>query len=282
LIAQREISLLSNRLSGAGGPRIPESVLERDYCLAWFLVALSRAPLCRRLAFKGGTALRRCWFGDYRFSEDLDFTLLEPMSLEAIREGLGPVFAEARRATGAVFSHSREDRRSHANAHTFYLAYEGPLPATARGREIKVDVTIRERLVYPVRERSIIRSYPEYSDLPDGARVRVYALGEIGAEKITALLDRARCEPRDLYDAWYLISGGHVDPGDMREAVKQKLEFRSRTLAETAGVFETKQARLEKLWEIRLKDQVARLPGFDTAFRTVNRALRQAGLTRVG
>ncbi len=24
---------------------IPEAVLERDYCLAWFLVGLSRAPL---------------------------------------------------------------------------------------------------------------------------------------------------------------------------------------------------------------------------------------------
>jgi predicted nucleotidyltransferase component of viral defense system len=26
------------------------------------------------LVFKGGTALKKCYFGDYRFSEDLDFT----------------------------------------------------------------------------------------------------------------------------------------------------------------------------------------------------------------
>jgi len=46
-------------------------VLERDYCLAWFLVGLSQSKLHDLLIFKGGTALKRCHFGDYRFSEDL-------------------------------------------------------------------------------------------------------------------------------------------------------------------------------------------------------------------
>lgn len=30
------------------------------------------------LVFKGGTALRKCYFPGYRFSEDLDFTSLDP------------------------------------------------------------------------------------------------------------------------------------------------------------------------------------------------------------
>ncbi len=69
MIPQRNLSLLSTRLAKRGGRRIPEAVLERDYCLAWFLVALSRAPLREHLIFKGGTALKRCYFGDYRFSD---------------------------------------------------------------------------------------------------------------------------------------------------------------------------------------------------------------------
>jgi predicted nucleotidyltransferase component of viral defense system len=77
MIAQRNLSLLSNRLAREGGRRIPEAVLERDYCLAWFLVGLSRSTLRARMAFKGGTAIKRCYVGDYRFSEDLDFTLIE-------------------------------------------------------------------------------------------------------------------------------------------------------------------------------------------------------------
>ena len=75
MIPQRNLSLLSNRLARTGGRRIPEAVLERDYCLAWFLVGLSQSSLREHLVFKGGTALKRCYFDDYRFSEDLDFTL---------------------------------------------------------------------------------------------------------------------------------------------------------------------------------------------------------------
>ena len=71
MIAQRNLSRLSKRLARAGGRRIPEALLERDYCLACFLVGLSRSRLRTRLAFKGGTAIRRCYFGDYRFSVDL-------------------------------------------------------------------------------------------------------------------------------------------------------------------------------------------------------------------
>lgn len=74
MISQRNISLLSNRLAAVGGMRIREDVLERDYCLAWFLWGLAESALKPILAFKGGTALKRCYFGDYRFSEDLDFT----------------------------------------------------------------------------------------------------------------------------------------------------------------------------------------------------------------
>jgi hypothetical protein len=37
MIPPRSLSLLSNRLAKAGGRRLPEAVLERDYCLAWFL-----------------------------------------------------------------------------------------------------------------------------------------------------------------------------------------------------------------------------------------------------
>ena len=76
--------MLSNRLAKQGGRRIREDVLERDYCLAWFLAALEESDLRTRLALKGGTALKRCYFVDYRFSEDLDFTLLEAIPFDSI------------------------------------------------------------------------------------------------------------------------------------------------------------------------------------------------------
>lgn len=95
MIPQRNISLLSNRLAAGGGTRIREDVLERDYCLAWFLCGLSESDLRPALAFKGGTALKRCYFSDYRFSEDLDFTLRQPLAFEEIRARLERFYVSA-------------------------------------------------------------------------------------------------------------------------------------------------------------------------------------------
>lgn len=278
MIPARDLSLLANRLAAHGGRRLPEAVLERDYCIAWFLVALSRTPLRERLAFKGGTALKRCYFPDYRFSEDLDFTLVIDSTLDEIRRELEPVFAEARTATGAVFRFAREDRHAHENSLTFYVAYEGPLPAPAGGREVKVDVTVRERLVMPLVDRPVLRGYTEYADLPEGATVRSYSLGEIAAEKVVALTDRARNEPRDLYDTWHLVSEAGVELADLVQAVELKWRFRGRSMADVRQEFAAKEPRYRRLWTHRLASQMVALPEFDTVYRTVRRALRRAGL----
>ena len=57
MIEQKNISLISNKTYRAGGRRIPETVIERDYCLSWFLFGLAQSPLKESLVFKGGTAL---------------------------------------------------------------------------------------------------------------------------------------------------------------------------------------------------------------------------------
>jgi len=74
-----------------------------------------------------------------------------------------------------------------------------------------------------------VRGYEEYDDLPDDCSVRAYALDEIVVEKIVALTDRARNEPRDLYDIWHLTSEGHVDLHMLLPEIDSKLEFRERT-----------------------------------------------------
>lgn len=277
MIPQRNLSLLSNRLARAGGRRIPEAVLERDYCLSWFLVGLSRSPLRERLLFKGGTALKKCYFPDYRFSEDLDFTLAQQVAFEAMQRELEEPFNVAYQASGVIVRYAREDRRPHANSHTFYLAYEGPLPGGPAGKEVKVDITIKEEVVFPIEERPVLRAYSEYEDLPEDARVRVYSLPEVAAEKVVALLDRARNEPRDLYDLWHLIQHGHVAFGEVMDAVTRKLAARGQELRGLRGIIREKEARYRRLWKTRLFAQVATLPDFDQVFRAVRRALRQVG-----
>lgn len=278
MIPRRDLSLLSNRLAERGGRRIPEAVLERDYCLSWLLVGLSRSPLRDRLAFKGGTALKKCYFGDYRFSEALDFTLIEETSWEEIERQLAVVFEETRRASGMEIRLDHLDRHSHENSHTFYLAYEGPLPR-ARGKTVKIDILVRERIVLALAERPVLRGYEEYRDLPEDAGVRVYSLDEVAVEKTVALLDRARNEPRDLYDLWFLTANGHVRMPDLLDPVSRKLEFRGLTLAQVGREFVAKEARYRKLWQVRLAAQMAELPEFDAVYREVRRALRQGGFS---
>lgn len=53
-------------------------VIERDYTLGWMLAAIAaNAELADTWVFKGGTCLRKCYYETYRFSEDLDFTVID-------------------------------------------------------------------------------------------------------------------------------------------------------------------------------------------------------------
>jgi predicted nucleotidyltransferase component of viral defense system len=275
MIPQRNISLISNTLTTAGGRRIPEAVIERDYVLAWFLTGLAGHPLRDKLAFKGGTALRRCWFNDYRFSEDLDFTLIRPISLGDILEGLNEIFATVEADSGLRIAFDREDRHGHQNSHTFYLSYQGPLPAA---NDVKVDITINEVLCFPLQDRPILRTYDRFDDLPDGPTVKVYALEEIVVEKLLAISDRARNEPRDLYDLWYLFGTTGLRIAELCSELDAKLALRQRSVKGMEQAIAAKEDRLRRLWTNRLAHQMSQLPPYDDVFREISRVIRAANL----
>jgi len=120
--------------------------------------------------------------------------------------------------------------------------------------------------------------HEEFADLPENRQIQVYSLEEIATEKTIALADRARNEPRDLYDLWYLTSNEGVELGALVDAVRQKLEFRGRPVEGIAEAIREKEARLRALWSNRLAYQMTILPEFDEVFRAVQRTLRQADL----
>jgi hypothetical protein len=180
-----------------------------------------------------------------------------------------------REASGIAFAFGRGDREPHANSYTFYLRYVGPLPS---GNDVKVDVTLREHLVFPLEERSVLRGYEEFSDVPENRLIQVYSLAEIATEKTIALADRARNEPRDLYDLWHLTSNEGIELGTLLDAVKRKMEFRGKPFEGITAAIRNKEARLRALWSRRLAYQMATLPQFEEVFRAVQRTLRQTDL----
>ena len=273
MIPQRNISLIANKITTATGQRIPETVIERDYVLAWFLSGLASHALRDCLAFKGGTALRRCWIDGYRFSEDLDFTLTKSIGLDAILAGFAEIYGAVRSASGVQFELDRKAPRQGHNSLTFYLRYLGPLPAP---NDVKVDITISEVLCFPLQERPILRQFDEFDDLPVGPTFLSYSLEEVVVEKIEALSNRARNEPRDLYDLWYLLNhNGFWLPG-MKSELMAKFQSRGRSAEDLLQIVDNKEERLRRLWRERLSQQVSDLPPYGNVFRDVRRALRAA------
>ena len=61
--------------------------------------------------FKGGTCLKKCYFETYRFSEDLDFTLLDPGHLDEafLKRVFGEVSAWIYERTGLEFPAQSQD-----------------------------------------------------------------------------------------------------------------------------------------------------------------------------
>lgn len=147
-----------------------------------------------------------------------------------------------------------------------------------RAGSIKVDITLHEKIVYPLLERAVLRGYEEFADLPENRFLAVYSLEEITTEKTLALADRARNEPRDLYDLWHLTSNQGIELGALADAMRRKLAFRGKPCESLAEAIRAKEARLKVLWNSRLGQQMATLPRFDEVFRAVQRTLRQAEL----
>jgi hypothetical protein len=57
---------------------LDQGVIEKDYVLGWLLAGIAQQKtLNRTWVFKGGTCLRKCYYETFRFSEDLDFTIVD-------------------------------------------------------------------------------------------------------------------------------------------------------------------------------------------------------------
>jgi predicted nucleotidyltransferase component of viral defense system len=83
----------------AGSLGVAPTVVDHDYVLGWFLHFLGRQrEAIESWTFKGGTSLQKCHFGDYRFSEDLDFT----MTTSLTSEGLLAIVDRAKKAMQEV------------------------------------------------------------------------------------------------------------------------------------------------------------------------------------
>lgn len=107
--------------------------VERDYVLTHAVTAISRHSTDHGLVFKGGTALRLCYFEDYRYSADLDFSLRDGASTDAAMRSIKSALAEAREEIRLPYLGVSDDGKM--------IQYEGPL---GKRRELKLDIATDE------------------------------------------------------------------------------------------------------------------------------------------
>jgi hypothetical protein len=122
---------------------VDAKTVERDYVLIHVLAAIAQQPGSRRMAFKGGTALRLCYFEDYRYSADLDFSLLDRMSIGEALTVVRVALNQVKESIGFPHLAVTDDGRR--------IEYVGPLGA--KPREIKLDLATDEHVEMRWRRR---------------------------------------------------------------------------------------------------------------------------------
>jgi len=266
MIPQDEVFKLAHR-AGVG-----ERVIEKDYVLSWVLIAIAESDLKDHLAFKGGTALKKAYFPDYRFSEDLDFTLPRDLAHDELVGFLGGLLPSLVSRANLGVELARAVLTPYESTDV-EVAYVGPLQATARPRRLKMDFTRGELLVNAPSRREL---KAPYSDHPKAVRLPTYTINEIFAEKLCALMGRT--EPRDLYDVWWLLEFGSLDPVILTHDFMLKAGHKGHDPARLETMISRKESRFGSQWETRLAQQVRDLPPFDEVMRAVRRRVRQLEL----
>jgi predicted nucleotidyltransferase component of viral defense system len=251
---------------------LTEEVVEKDYVLGWLLWGIgSHTALRDSWIFKGGTCLKKCFVETYRFSEDLDFTVLEdgPLRPDDLLPVLSEVLDNIEQETGITLSSRvpvvrvRRDGQSAEGR----IYYRGPRGAPGEAR-VKLDLTYDETVVEPTVRRNIAHAYDE--QLPGDGAVQCYTFVEVFAEKLRALGQRTR--PRDLYDVVNLYR--RADLRDDREQVRVVLERKCAykdvsppTLALVTQADKVTELRAD--WQAMLAHQLPVLPPIEEFIDTL-------------
>jgi predicted nucleotidyltransferase component of viral defense system len=258
MIEKREILTIARQTS------LTPHVVEKDYVLGWMLAGIyGHEDLAENWVFKGGTCLKKCFFETYRFSEDLDFTLIKPEHLDAdfLKNALSEIGEWIYEQTGIEIPADKLDVEIYQNPRgqvscQVKISYKGPVSSTHSLPRIKLDLTADERVVLPpVRARI----FHPYSDAPeDGIEVLAYDYIEAFAEKFRALAERTR--PRDLYDVVHLYRNTEArpDPRRFMEVLRAKCDFKGIGVPRLTDL-EPHRADLETGWIHMLEHQLPAL-----------------------
>jgi predicted nucleotidyltransferase component of viral defense system len=249
MISRAELQRLANREKVALG------TLEKDYVLTEVLQALSLVPtFSELLVFKGGTALRKVYFPDWRYSEDLDFTVKHDMTKEELRQELDKWYQQVRLvAEIQLTTRMLHKPDGYARVRTQFI---GPLSYPGM---IFMDLSFDEPLCLDPERRKVLAT-PFSSGEQE---VLAYPLEELLAEKMRSLLERGKS--RDYYDVWRLLKehSSTLNLELLGKVLPKKLSHKNLTINGVDDFLPRDIKGLKRYWEKDLEQQIVSLPPLD-------------------
>lgn len=249
---------------------VRDQQIEKDYILSWILFGISKLDqLSKTIVFKGGTALKKVYFKNYRFSEDLDFTLLNAeLPNEQIFAWFREVFEfikdEANIPLEIIDNNEHED-----GGINFYISYLGPLGGQGNNKRVKVDISRSERLVFePIMNDIFI----DYSDLEEH-QLLCYPLEEVLVEKMRSVMQRMQA--RDFYDIWYLLEVHEMEADYYISEFEAKCKCKELIHSDFPKKLDERLPQYKGRWKSSMSEQIKDLPDFDQVEREVLRHLRK-------
>lgn len=259
--------------------KVPKTTIDKDWVLGHFLNAMfSYEEIKQNFVFKGGTFLSKCHVENYRFSEDLDFTLIDPDFI-IDKTLINSIIKIASKNSGAKFHLHQLKKQNHKNipqGYNIIIKFWGAdhkprqpvLPVSRWQTKIELDISFTEKIIFGIENRNIFHNYSD-KHIFDGALVSCYSINEILTEKIRALMQRNR--PRDCYDIWFLCKKHpDLDLKIIREAFYRKVESKNLKFNGIEDLVNQKKENANKRhWKKSIEHQISsdNLPDFEDVYQ---------------
>lgn len=202
------------------------------------LAGLERSGFFEKAAFYGGTALR-ILYGLDRYSEDLDFSLLEPDPTFSLERYFDAVVSEFS-ALGITVSIKEKKKNVQSNVESAFLKsdtiwkeliLEKILPEMGiydlPNIKIKIEADREPPMGFRTEEKLLIRPFSFY--------VKSFDLPSLFAGKMHALLFRKwknRVKGRDWYDLeWYIKKGTALDVGHFVRRAQDSADWQGESIS---------------------------------------------------
>jgi len=247
---------------------VSPEIIEKDYFIELILFYFSKDTFLHdNIVFRGGTALKKVYFPEYRFSEDLDFVISNKDEVSIYQDTIFRILQKISSEYPIDIDKRIVLERDRLQ---LFITFD-IIPDISGMKELKVDI-LKDDYIPKNEKKRIKFSYPDFRD--NSLFLKSYVLESVVCDKIGRIMDIDN-EPRDLFDLWYLLQL-ELDSDMIKNEYKNKYGY---NIMITNLMREINKDDYRGNWGNRLSYQMNNLPDFDLVKNDLNRFIRKKILT---